>query len=46
MRNYITKYANINKLVDNNMEEVKEDIQNQSHLGAANIKKTRLHHQT
>jgi hypothetical protein len=31
--------TNINKLADNNMEEVREDIQNQSHLGAANIKK-------
>jgi hypothetical protein len=39
MRNYITKYCNSTKLADNNMEEVKEDIQIHCLVGAAYIKK-------
>lgn len=43
MRNYTTKYGNLTKLADNNMEKVKQDIQIHSHLGAAYIKnKTKL----
>lgn len=43
MRNYTTKYGNLTKLADNNMEKVKEDIQIHSRLGAAYIKnKTKL----